>query len=124
MSFVIATVIGIVGVLATRDWLVMEGAAWRGGRAALARNFSVLEIEAGAGWDGYHVYDYAREHGLNRSDPGGPSWVHLWNLPISPVAEIASEVPSGRCPLERWTYSLIYAGERTILLDTDCPVPP
>jgi hypothetical protein len=120
VSFVLAGVIGLGGVLATRDWLVMEGAAWRAGQSALNRGISVFEIEGGVGWDGYHVYELAREEGLNRAEPGGPGWVQLWNLPIQPVAVVTSQVPAGYCILDQTSYDLVFGGRRTIFLATLC----
>jgi 4-amino-4-deoxy-L-arabinose transferase-like glycosyltransferase len=118
---VIAAVIGVGGVLSTRDWLVSEGAAWRLGDRALAMGVPPLHLEVGAGWDGYHTYDIARAARLNRRQSNGPSWLFLWNLPIEPVAMVTSSPDSrGYCVAGSLRYQLVFGGMRTDYLLVRC----
>jgi hypothetical protein len=85
LAWAVTTAMAAVGVLGVRDWLHLERAGWQMADGLVASGVDVTRVDAGGGWDGYHMYDLARAAGLHASHlPGEPGYVALWDLPTDP----------------------------------------
>jgi hypothetical protein len=55
-AWVATAALAAVSVAGTHDYLAFQSATWRAGRDAFATGVGPLELDAGAAWDGYHVF--------------------------------------------------------------------
>jgi hypothetical protein len=80
-------------VAGTRDYLVYLQAVWQMADLAVARGSPLDRLDAGAGWDGYHLYEEgAARHVRSRTPKGGPWWVYFYG-PATDSAYIVSATP-------------------------------
>jgi hypothetical protein len=73
----------VVSTAGTRDYLVFMDAVWDMGRFANERGVENTKLDAGSGWDGYHLYTYMLDEGITKakSPPGSPWWVYFYAKP-------------------------------------------
>lgn len=100
-SIVIVPLLGwlvVVGMLVfsvagTRDYLVYLRAVWQMADVAVARGTPLNRLDAGAGWDGYHLYETGAARRVRSHTPkGGPWWVYFYG-PATDSAYIVSSTP-------------------------------
>jgi hypothetical protein len=88
----------VVGMLAfsvagTRDYLVYLQAVWQMADVAVARGTPLDRLDAGAGWDGYHLYEQGvAQEARSQTPKGGPWWVYFYG-PATDSAYIVSSTP-------------------------------
>ncbi|MFL5759962.1 MAG: glycosyltransferase family 39 protein [Thermomicrobiales bacterium] len=76
--FVVA-VFALFAVAGTRDYLVFMHAVWDMASAANAAGVRNERLDAGAAWDGYHLYTYGLETGITRARTRpGPWWTYFY----------------------------------------------
>jgi 4-amino-4-deoxy-L-arabinose transferase-like glycosyltransferase len=93
MGWVIAAGLAIFAVAGTRDYLVFMRAVWNLGEEAVAQGVPLERIDAGSGWDGYHLYEYGLENRIrSRTPKGGPWWVYFY-APATDSAYVVSGKP-------------------------------
>ncbi|MEA2584257.1 MAG: hypothetical protein QOF33_2342 [Thermomicrobiales bacterium] len=78
VGWLVVAAIGLVSVAGTRDMLVFQQAVWDMARTANALGVKDTRLDAGAAWDGYHLYEYSRAHGIPTQTKGGPWWTDLF----------------------------------------------
>lgn len=73
----------VVSTAGTRDYLVFMDAVWGMGHFANERNVENTKLDAGSGWDGYHLYTYMLDEGITKakSPPGSPWWIYFYAKP-------------------------------------------
>ena len=80
-------------VAGTRDYLVYLHAVWQMADVAVARGAPLDRLDAGAGWDGYHLYEEGAARKVRSQTPkGGPWWVYFYG-PATDSAYIVSSTP-------------------------------
>lgn len=70
--------LALVSIAGTRDFLVFQGETWNLARQAQAMGVPLTQIDGGAAWDGYYLYEYSVANGLDQQTPGGPWWTDLF----------------------------------------------
>lgn len=66
-------------IAGTRDYLVYMRSVWSIAREANALGVPNERLDAGSGWDGYHLYELGMERGLGRARTAyGPWWVYFY----------------------------------------------
>jgi hypothetical protein len=83
LSWLAISVIAVVSVMGVRDYLVFMNAIWDMGEYANERGVPNDRLDAGSGWDGYHLYTIMLEENITtaRSPEGSPWWVYFYAKP-------------------------------------------
>lgn len=93
LGWLVVTGMLAFSVAGTRDYLVYLQAAWQMADVAVARGTPLDRLDAGAGWDGYHLYEEgAARHVHSQTPKGGPWWVYFYG-PATDSAYIVSSTP-------------------------------
>ncbi|MCC6315133.1 MAG: glycosyltransferase family 39 protein [Thermomicrobiales bacterium] len=77
-AWLIVALLGCFAFAGTRDLLVFQGATWRLAQAAVDAGTPLTQLDAGASWDGYHLYDYSVANHIPTQTPHGPWWTDLF----------------------------------------------
>jgi hypothetical protein len=128
LGWIVVAVLALFSVAGTRDYLVFMHAVWAMGDEALAAGVPLDRLDAGSGWDGYHLYEYGLEHRIrSRTPKGGPWWVYFYAPATDSAYVVASKpLPGYRVIIER-PYSSWLQQEPTnlyLLNRTGVPWPP
>src|SRR5215207_10559901 len=76
---IVVAALALFSIAGTRDYLVFMRAVWDMGEEATVAGVPLDRLDAGSGWDGYHLYEYGREHRIrSRTPKGGPWWVYFY----------------------------------------------
>jgi hypothetical protein len=78
IAWIATALIAAFSIIGTRDFLVFQGATWEMAHEAVESGIPLVQLDAGASWDGYYLYDYSIEHGIDQRTPGGPWWTDLF----------------------------------------------
>jgi len=85
-------------------------------------------LDAGSGWDGYHLYEYGLGHGIHSRTPkGGPWWVYFYAPATDSAYVVAGKPLPGYHVIREQPYSSWLQREATnlyLLNRTDVPWPP
>jgi hypothetical protein len=84
--------LAIFSVAGTRDYLVFMGEVWRMGEEAIAAGVPIDRLDAGAGWDGYRLYEIGLANGVQPRTEGGPWWVYM-NGPATDSTYVVAGAP-------------------------------
>jgi hypothetical protein len=129
-AWILALGMAIFSIIGTRDFLVFHTAVWDLARQLNSQGVPNTMIDAGAGWDGYHLYDYSVENNITTS-VAVPWWIGLF-APADTADYIIAGAPrddfSDRYkPISQVEYSTWLNPEPTylyILRRDDVPGPP
>ena len=100
VAWIIAGVFAVYSVIGTRDFLVFQEATWDMGRYAISTGIAYEQLDAGASWDGYHLYQKGLDEGITESrSPKGSEW---WTDLFAPATD-STYVVSSDPPKEGWT---------------------
>ena len=81
LGWAIAAVFLIFGVVAARDYFVYLDSVWSLAAEANAAGVADTHLDAGAAWDGYHLYTYALDRDIYwAATPQGPWWMTFYGL--------------------------------------------
>jgi hypothetical protein len=101
VAWAMVAVLALFSIAATRDYLVYMEAVWETAHDANAAGVTNERLDAGAAWDGYHLYTYGLDHGITKARTrDGPWWTYFYGK-----ATDSSYVVSGK-PL--WGYRFIW----------------
>ena len=79
VGWLVVAAFALFSVAGTRDYLVYMGGVWDLARYANDRGVPNDRLDAGSGWDGYHLYEYSRDNGIGRARTrDGPWWVYFY----------------------------------------------
>jgi 4-amino-4-deoxy-L-arabinose transferase-like glycosyltransferase len=93
LGWVVAAALAVFAVAGTRDYLVYMRAVWSLGEEAVAAGVPLDRLDAGSGWDGYHLYERGLETPIrSRTPKGGPWWVYFY-APATDSAYVVSGKP-------------------------------
>jgi hypothetical protein len=70
----------VISVAGTRDYLVYLDSVWEMAEYANEAGLANEKLDAGSGWDGYHLYTDMIEQGVTKSvsPRGSPWWVYFY----------------------------------------------
>jgi hypothetical protein len=93
LGWIVAAALALFSIAGTRDYLVFMRAVWAMGDEAVAAGVPLDRLDAGSGWDGYHLYEYGLEHRIrSRTPKGGPWWVYFY-APATDSAYVVAGKP-------------------------------
>jgi hypothetical protein len=96
LGWIVAAALAVFAVAGTRDYLVYMRAVWSMGEEAVAAGVPLDRLDAGSGWDGYHLYERGLETPIrSRTPKGGPWWVYFY-APATDSAYVVSGKPLPR----------------------------
>ena len=129
-AWILALGMAIFSIVGTRDFLVFHTAVWDLARQLNREGVPNTMIDAGAGWDGYQLYDYSVANNITTS-VAAPWWIGLF-APADTADYIIAGAPrddfSDRYkPIARVEYSAWLNPAPTylyILRRDDVPGPP
>lgn len=130
VAWMLTLSMAIFSIIGTRDFLVFHAAVWGLANQLTAEGVKARQIDAGAGWDGYHLYDYSVAHGITTS-VAAPWWIGLF-APADTADYIVAGAPRDDfsekyAPIRQVEYSSWLNPEPTylyILRRFDVPGPP
>ena len=96
LGWVVVVALALFAVAGTRDYLVFMEAVWAMGEEAVEEGVPIDRLDAGSGWDGYHLYEYGLENRIrSRTPKGGPWWVYFY-APATDSAYVVAGKPQPR----------------------------
>jgi hypothetical protein len=103
VAWLLVAAFAIYSAAGTRDYLVYLDTAWTLAREANALGISNEHLDAGAAWDGYHLYTYGLDNGITKGRTrNGPWWVYFYGKPTdSQYIVTATLVPGSTVVLSR-----------------------
>jgi 4-amino-4-deoxy-L-arabinose transferase-like glycosyltransferase len=105
-GWVVAGLLALFAIAGTRDYLVFMGAIWSEADQAVAVGVPLDRLDAGASWDGYHLYEYGWErHMRARTPKGGPWWVYLFGQATDSAYVVAGAPLPGHDVITEGPYS-------------------
>ena len=128
LGWVVAAALAVFAVAGTRDYLVYMRAVWSMGEEAVAAGVPLDRLDAGSGWDGYHLYERGlAERMRSRTPKGGPWWVYFY-APATDSSYVVSGKPlRNHLVVARRPYSSWLQPQPTnvyLLRRLDAPWPP
>jgi len=117
-GWIVVMGLALFSIAGTRDYLVFMGGVWSFAEHALAVGVPIDRLDAGAGWDGYYLYEAGLANHLQARTKDGPWWVHL-NAPATDSAYVVASRPiSGYDVVEARPYSSwLLGGYRNLYLE-------
>ena len=91
-GWVVAGFLALFAIAGTRDYLVFMGSVWSEAERAAAAGVPLDRLDAGASWDGYHLYEYGWEQHVPKRTHGGPWWTDLF-APATDSSYIVAGAP-------------------------------
>jgi hypothetical protein len=117
-AWAVVAVFAVFAVAGTRDYLVFLDASWRMAEETHASGVARDRIDAGAAWDGYHLYTDGLDRGITRARTrDGPWWVTFYGK-ASDSTYVVSRTPLpgysviGRSSYDQW----LWLGDVPVLL--------
>lgn len=101
----------VVSTAGTRDYLVFMDAVWDMARYANTQGIANTQLDAGSGWDGYHLYTKMLDEGItaSRAPRGSPWWLYFYAKPTDATYVVSTNpaVPKGYIrvaarPYDQW----------------------
>ncbi len=106
LAWSVTAILAVYSIAGTRDSLVYQQATWALARRANAMGISNTHLDAGAAWDGYHLYEYSlQDHVPKRAGNGSPWWIAIWAPATDSQYVIACRPQPGFHVLVRSEYS-------------------
>ena len=78
LAWLAVVVMGAWSVAGTRDHLVFLDSVWSLAREANAMGIADTRLDAGAGWDGFHMYEQPPDPSIRPRTPNPPWWADLF----------------------------------------------
>jgi 4-amino-4-deoxy-L-arabinose transferase-like glycosyltransferase len=103
--------IAIISIAGTRDFLVYQGEMWNISRRTYAMGVPLTQIDGGAAWDGYYLYEYSIAAGLDQQTPSGPWWTDLFGPATTSDYVVAASPLQGYDVIEQQPVSSWLAGQ-------------
>lgn len=104
----LVAVAAVFAIAGTRDYLVYLRTVWSVADAAVATGVAEDQIDAGAAWDGYHLYTEGVARGITTArSPNGPWWVYFYGKATDSSYVVSAKPLSGYSvvavqPYETW----------------------
>jgi hypothetical protein len=128
LGWIVVAALALFSIAGTRDYLVFMRAVWDMGEEATAAGVPLDRLDAGSGWDGYHLYEYGLEHRIrSRTPKGGPWWVYFYAPATDSAYVVAGKPLPGYHVIREQPYSSWLQREPTnlyLLNRAGMPWPP
>ncbi len=128
LGWIVVAALALFSIAGTRDYLVFMRAVWAMGEEATAAGVPLDRLDAGSGWDGYHLYEYGLEHRIrSRTPKGGPWWVYFYAPATDSAYVVAGKPLPGYHVIREQPYSSWLQRQPTnlyLLHRADVPWPP
>jgi 4-amino-4-deoxy-L-arabinose transferase-like glycosyltransferase len=128
LAWIVVAALALFSIAGTRDYLVFVREVWAMGEEAVAAGVPLDRLDAGSGWDGYHLYEYGLEHRIrSRTPKGGPWWVYFYAPATDSAYVVASKPVPGYRVIWKRPYSSWLQREPTnlyLLHRAGVPWPP
>jgi hypothetical protein len=128
LGWAIGAVFLVFSVAATRDYLVYLDRVWQTATEAHEAGVDYTKLDAGAAWDGYHLYTYGLDRGMKRArTKNGPWWMTFYGLPSDSSYVVSAKGRPGYVLVWQRAYNSWLLGESTpifLLRKTSVPGPP
>jgi 4-amino-4-deoxy-L-arabinose transferase-like glycosyltransferase len=96
VGWAMVTVLALFSIAGTRDYLVFMDAVWDTAHDANAAGVANVRLDAGAAWDGYHLYTYGLDQDIKRSRTRrGPWWTSFYGKPTDSTYIVATKWVNG-----------------------------
>jgi 4-amino-4-deoxy-L-arabinose transferase-like glycosyltransferase len=106
LGWIIVAALALFSIAGTRDYLVFMREVWAMAEEATAAGVPLDRLDAGSGWDGYHLYEYGLEHGIrSRTPKGGPWWVYFYAPATDSAYVVAGKPLTGYDVIRERSYS-------------------
>jgi 4-amino-4-deoxy-L-arabinose transferase-like glycosyltransferase len=108
LAWLAITAIGAFSTAGARDYLVYLSAVWDMGHHAQTIGADITQIDAGSGWDGYHMYTNGQEKKGTKvwSPEPAPWWIYLYARRIDSTYVVSTNPrKSGYVVVAREEYS-------------------
>ncbi len=96
VGWVVVAALAAFSIAGTRDFLVLQRTTWNMGRYAVSKGVPLNQLDAGYGWDGYHLWGTTQTHPQPLPPLTGPWWVWWWtpgNVPATDSTYVVSAAP-------------------------------
>jgi hypothetical protein len=104
-GWVIVVLFALFAVAGTRDYLVYMRSVWSVATDAVAAGVPLDQIDAGAAWDGYYLYEAGLELKRGRTRRGGPWWVYFYGRATDSSYVVSSTPRRGYFQIWKRSYS-------------------
>lgn len=96
IAWIVTAFLAFYSIAGTRDFLIFQEATWDMGDTALDMGVTYTQLDAGAGWDGYYLYDQGLAAGISTQSPSGsPWWTDLFAKATNSSYIVTSGIPNG-----------------------------
>ena len=92
-------------IAGTRDFLVFQQATWDMAEEAIAMHIPLTQLDGGASWDGYYLYDFSIERGIEQRTPNGPWWTDLFGPATDSTFVVSTDEVPGYDVIRQDAYS-------------------
>jgi hypothetical protein len=106
VAWAIVGVFALFSIAATRDYLVYMNAVWETAGDANAAGVASERLDAGAAWDGYHLYTLGLDQGITKARTrDGPWWTYFYGKATDSSYVVAGKPIPGYRLIWRRSYS-------------------
>ncbi|MFN8592594.1 MAG: hypothetical protein U0031_14140 [Thermomicrobiales bacterium] len=104
-GWTVVALLAAVSIVGTRDYLTFMEAIWSLGDEAVAAGVPLDRLDAGAGWDGYYLYERGLAGNIAPRTKDGPWWVYMNGPATDSTYAVASAPVPGYDVIAERTYS-------------------
>jgi 4-amino-4-deoxy-L-arabinose transferase-like glycosyltransferase len=116
-GWVAVACLAAISIVGTRDYLTYMDTVWSVATYANSLDIPDQHIDAGAAWDGYHLYTYGLDNGITTARTRrGPWWVFFYGKPTDSVVVVSGQLLKGYSVIAKQTYDPWWGPEDTIYL--------
>jgi hypothetical protein len=127
LGWLVVAAFAVLAVGGTRDYLVYMDGVWDLARKANESGVANDRLDAGSGWDGYHLYEYSRDNVPKARTRGGPWWVYFYARATDSTYVVSGRPLPGYVEVTHRAYSSWLEREPTLLYllrRPEAPWPP
>lgn len=117
LGWVAIAFLAVVSVVGTRDYLTYMATVWRVAENANGLGITNEHLDAGAAWDGYHLYTLGLDQGITRArSRSGPWWVFFYGKATDSLVVVSGQPITGYSIIAKQTYDPWWGPKDTIYL--------
>jgi 4-amino-4-deoxy-L-arabinose transferase-like glycosyltransferase len=95
LAWVLVALLAAFSIAAARDFFVFQEATWDMAEQAVDMGVPLTKLDGGASWDGYYLYDYSMENGIETQTSHGPWWTDLFGPATDSTYVVSTRVLPG-----------------------------
>ncbi len=128
IGWAVALAFALFAIVGTRDYLTYLDAVWDAADYAIDAGARPDQIDAGAAWDGYHLYTDGVDQGITRAlTRDGPWWTYFYGKATDSSYVVSGRLLPGYALVTSFQYSSILQDDPTrvyLLRRHTAPWPP